>query len=403
MSNKPFEFVGKLSIGKESEKFKPYEEKDYPSGWTKRSIKFNVIAGDNRHLLTVDGGCFKDGHGDVYLYSKGSVDSNNKKIKGEAFTIPFKERFTSKKLAEVAEFKKFIIDLEQPNRRYLLEKALEKINDGTSITNEELTVMGVESQDNIKDELEKSKKKRHEFITEYDYAEFIHKVVTSDKYKNKMFKVLGNIETTYSDKNKKFYTNMIPSRIYLAKDDEPVISEATITLYYNQNSLDDGSLEEKEKYYINGYTFDYDKNRKKNIPCPITIVINKADENDDKSKKTTGIYLKQFIVDDDTWKEIGVKVKLINGAQKTEITEDMLTELQQELLLLGEITLDDIRKELGGEVYGERIQENQFCGLAKGYSKGRKDTVFIDEDFIIKANEDEFEEKDIFDDDEDEI
>lgn len=47
--------------------------------------------------------------------------------------IPFKERLTSPKLAEVAEFKKFIFDLEKPGRRYKLEKAAEKIREGKNL------------------------------------------------------------------------------------------------------------------------------------------------------------------------------------------------------------------------------------------------------------------------------
>ena len=48
-----FEMIGKISLGKETEKFKPYSETTYDSGWVKRRIMFNAICGDNRHLLTV--------------------------------------------------------------------------------------------------------------------------------------------------------------------------------------------------------------------------------------------------------------------------------------------------------------------------------------------------------------
>ena len=141
-----FEMIGKISLGKETEKFKPYSEHTYDSGWVKRKIMFNAICGDNRHLLTVDAGSFADGHGDVYTFSKGSVDENGNKVKGESLKIPFKDRLTSPKLAEVAEFKKFIFDLEKPNRRYKLEKAAEKVKEGTSLTDEELKELGIESE-----------------------------------------------------------------------------------------------------------------------------------------------------------------------------------------------------------------------------------------------------------------
>ena len=172
-----FEMLGRISLGKETEKFKPYNETTYESGWVKKRIMFNAICGDNRHLLIVDAGAFADGHGDVYTFSKGSVDENGKRTKGESLKIPFKDRLTSSKLAEVAEFKKFIFDLEKPNRRYKLEKAAEKIKEGTSLTDEELAELEVESEVDVKTALEKSIKKRHEFISEWDFVDFIKKVI----------------------------------------------------------------------------------------------------------------------------------------------------------------------------------------------------------------------------------
>ena len=51
-----FEMTGKLSISKETEKFHPWLEKQYPSGWVKRTLLFNATCGDNRHMLKVDAG-----------------------------------------------------------------------------------------------------------------------------------------------------------------------------------------------------------------------------------------------------------------------------------------------------------------------------------------------------------
>ena len=122
-----FEMTGKLSISKESDKFHPYQEKQFDSGWIRKQLMFNVACGDNRHMLTVTSGAFADGHGDVYTFSKSGVNEDGNKVKGESLKIPFKERLTSPKLAEVAEFKKFIFDLEKPGRRYKLEKAAERL------------------------------------------------------------------------------------------------------------------------------------------------------------------------------------------------------------------------------------------------------------------------------------
>lgn len=397
-----FEMVGKISLGKETEKFKPYSEHTYDSGWVKRKIMFNAICGDNRHLLTVDAGSFADGHGDVYTFSKGSVDDNGNKVKGESLKIPFKDRLTSPKLAEVAEFKKFIFDLEKPNRRYKLEKAAEKVKEGTSLTDEELKELGIESEADINNALEKSNKKRHEFISEWDFAEFIKKVIDSGKYSDKKFYIKGNANYSYSDNKKQVYESYVPQRIYLADDDADEYSTATIKIIFNADSLDEMSVEEKGKYYVNGYMFEYDSNRKVNIPVPVTVTIPVAPEDaDEKTKKKVEAIKRKFTVDDDTYKELGVEVNMLNGAQRVEITDDMLTDEQREDLECGLITLDDIRADLGGSVYGERVQEYQFKKIARGYSRGRVDTVYTEDDMTIKPIEADLPDgsEDLFEDD----
>lgn len=400
-----FEMTGKLSISKDTEKFHPYTEKTYPSGWVRKQLLFNVTCGDNRHMLTVTAGAFADGHGDIYSFTKGGVDENGNKVKGESIQIPFKERLTSPKLAEIAEFKKFIIDLEQPGRRYKLQNMADKLHEGKELTDEELKEVGLESKDDVTTALEKSNKKRHEFISEMDYIDFIKKVIDSEKYKDKLFFIRGNGEYQYSDNQQKVYESYIPTRIYLAADDAEPSSTATINIIFNSESLDEMSVEEKGKYYVNGHMMEYDQNRKANIPVPVTIVI-PIPEDDEKGKKKAEAFKHKFMVDDDTYKEYGAIVNMLNRAQKTEITEDMLTDEQREDLDLGIITMDDIRAEIGGNVYGDRIREYQLVKPARGFTKGRQDTVWTDEDMIIKPieeaipdSEDLFEDEAVDDDD----
>ena len=398
-----FEMTGKLSIPKETEKFKPYQENKYPSGWVRKQLLFNVTCGDNRHMLSVTAGAFEDGHGDIYTFTKSGVDENGNKIKGESIQIPFKDRLTSPKIAEVAEFKKFIVDLEEPGRRYKLQNLAEKLHEGTELTDEQLKEAGLESKDEVNEAYEKSKKKRHEFISEWDYIDFIKKVINSDKYKDKMFFIRGNGEYQYSDKNQRVYESYIPTRIYLAADDAESSSTATINIIFNSESLDDMSVEEKGKYFVNGYMMEYDQNRKSNIPVPVTITIPVPDDNSDpKAKKKAEAIKHKFMVDDDSFKEYGAIVNMLNGAQKQEISEEMLTDEQREDLDLGIITMDDIRAELGGSVYGERIREYQFVKPARGFTKGRQDTVWTEEDMVIKSVEEEITgDENLFEDDAD--
>jgi len=401
-----FEMLGKISLGKETEKFKTYSETTYDSGWVKRKIMFNAVCGDNRHLLSVDAGSFADGHGDVYTFSKGSVNEDGSRVKGETLKIPFKDRFTSPRLAEVAEFKKFIFDLEKPGRRYKLEKAAEKIREGTSLTDEELKEIGLGSEEEVNAAFEKSKNKRHEFISEWDFAEFIKEVIDSGKYSSSKFLIRGNGDYSYSDKKQQVYENYVPQRIYLADSDADEYSTGTIKILYNDESLDGMSVEEKGKYYVNGYMMEYDRNRKENIPVPVTVTIPAAAEDaDSKEKRKVESIKRKFIVEDGTYKELGIEVKMLNGAQKMEITEDMLTDEQKEDLDCGLVTLDDIRADLGGSVYGDRIQEYQFLKIARGFTKGRNDTVYTADDMVIKPLEEELPEgtEDLFEEDDDDL
>ncbi len=399
-----FEMIGKLSLGKDSEKFHPYEEKNYESsGWMNKTIRFTATCGDSRHLLQVKAGAFADGHGDVYSFTKGSTDASGKKVKGEPIQIPFKERLTSKYIPEIAEFKKFVFDLEKPGRRYKLEKAAEKVKEGTSLTDEELKEIEVTSEADVAEELEKSKKRRHEYISEWDFVDFIKKVIDSGKYDNNKFLIRGNADYSYSDDKQRVYENYIPNRIYLAAEDAEEYSTATVNVLFDSNSLDDLSFEETGKYYVNGFHMEYESNRKVNIPVPITIAI--LGSEDEKEAKRVKAILRKFTIDDDKVYEYGVVVSMINGAQKVEITNDMLTDDQREDIDCGLITLDDIRAELGGSVYGDRIQELQFVKPARGFTKGKQETVYSVDDMIIKPlNEDLPEDvPGLFEDDDDDL
>lgn len=397
-----FEMIGRLSLPRATDKFEPFSTKKYESGWIRKQLMFNVTCGDNRHMLSIADGAFDDEHGDIYSFSKSTVDESGNRVKGETLIIPFKDRLTSPKLAEVAEFKKFVIDLERPGRRYKLEKASEKIKEGTSLTDEELKDLDIEDESEVNQELEKSKKRRHEFISGWDYIDYIFKLIDSGKYKDKKFFIRGNGEYQYSDKNQRVYESYIPNRIYLAADDAEESSIATINVLFNSESLDEMSVEEKGKYFVNGYMMEYDGNRKSNIPVPVTITIPVPTDNaDEKAKKRIEAIKHKFMVEDDSFKEYGAVVNMLNGAQKQEITEDMLTDEQREDLDCGLITMDDIRAELGGSVYGERIREYQFLKPAKGFTKGRQDTVYTADDMVIKPLADEVDEmEDLFDEEE---
>lgn len=398
-----FSIVGKLSLPKESDKFKNYEDNKYPSGWINRTLKFNITSGYNSFLNQVKGGKFEDEHNLVYLRSVDGTDDNGKKIEGENFTIPWKERLTHPRLKEVVGNRKFCIDLEEPNRRWKLKNALEKLKEGKELTAEELKELNVSKTEDLESELEKSEKKLKEFVTEWDYAEFLHKIINSEKYKDKKFRVNGEYQMQYAESTGRWFNNYVPKRIYLVDDNEEETATATVDLFFNSESLDKTSVDDNGKYYVNGYVFVYDRNRKANIPAPYQIVIPVAEEGNEKDKKREEVQVKRFECDDeDTVYEYRCEVKLLNGSQLEKITFDDLTEEEQDSILIGEKTLEELQRELGGGKFGERVAENVFVKPARGFSKGRIESGYTAEDLVIKSlDEDPFKEDSTEDEEED--
>lgn len=400
-----FTMIGKLGIRKETDRFKPYEEVEYKSGWINRTLRFNVVSGSNNFLLQAKGGTFKDGHGDLFLWSKDHINAEGEKVKGSSFVVPFKDRLDPNKVAETAEWKKFVIDLEKSGRRWALEQTLNRFKEGNEISEDELKELDVDKAENLEKELEKSKKKRKEFLSQWDYAEYLYKVISSDKFKNKKFVIRGNYEKQYSEEQQRWYSNYVPTRIYLADDDIEESATCNVILLFGADALDSDSVEDNGKYYVNGFTFEYDSARKENIPAPYTVIILDDKEKDKKIKKIISFF---EVEDEDEVKELGITVDLINGSPMNAIQLEDLTEEQQENIELGLTTLEDVRRELGGTIAGERVVESRFKGLSKGYSSGAKDTAYKAENLLIKplgsknAFEEEDEEDDnIFDNDDD--
>nr|DAI25445.1 MAG TPA: Single strand DNA binding protein [Caudoviricetes sp.] len=372
-----FSFVANIALGKETEKFKPYEERHFDSGWVNRTLKFNAIVGTNRFMCEIKGGSWADGHGSIKTFSENSTDSNGKRIKGDMIEIPWNERLLQSNVERVAAFKKFIIDLEVPGRR----KQLQVIVEG-EITDEALAAAGVSNVEQAVEAYEKSKAKRHEYISEWDFAEAVYKLLNKDNIRQRKFRVSGNLVTTEYEGN--FYQHYEVNRIYLAADDAEVSAEATINVNFGKNAVDDGSVDEKGKYYINGYTFDYDSQRKTKIPCPITLALPVG--TDAKSKAYVELLKKNFTVnplDGDICKELSVRVECIDGAERLELTTDMLSENEQELLMIGAITMDELVRDRGQQVYGDRIKEYIITGFARGWLSGARLTAYHEEDFVV--------------------
>lgn len=384
-----FRMTGLLSLPKETEKFKPYLTKTSASGWNMDKLRFNVTCGDNRHMMSVDALYRADESNDITVFTKGGVDDNGNKIKGESIKIKFKERLTDPRLVEVAEYRKLVVDTEVRGRRQALSRAFDNMKEGKMPSDEELQALGVTDKNEIASEIEKSKKKRKEFISEKDFLEHIKKVIESGKYKDKMFSISGNIVVELNKMNGQFYTKFQPNRVYLAGDDAAPMCEGEFKVYYGKDGLDALSVDETGKYYLNGYTLEYNQDTKKNdLAAPITLVLPAKVDGDNKWDKIAAKFVKYFTVNGEEYKEIGLKCNLLNGAQRKELDLDDLDEETRENIELGLITMDDVKRELNiTSTYGDRIQAYVITSLMQGYSRGSVETTFVEEDFQLKSAE----------------
>ena len=293
-----FEFIGKIVPCKETDNFKPYDKRTFDSGWSKTTLKFNVVCDTNRHFLEV--GVLTPANLEnaiIYTTTKGGENSDGTRAKGENIQVSFADRNKADIIDSVANFKKFVVDTEVYGRRQQLENAIDKFKEGT-ITDEQMQTLGVTSLDECQAALDKSNKKRHEYIWEYDFIEFLNKLVNKPEIKDMMWRITGTYELEYSDKNNQWYRKFKPQRIYRAVDDAESKSQGTFNVVFGDNAVDDNDFDDTGKLHINGYIGQYlGKPYKKVCYAPMTFTVDGS--NDDKAKKKALGFKKIFTFPDD--------------------------------------------------------------------------------------------------------
>ena len=402
-NNVVFNFTGKISLPKETEKFKPIERKEFSSKWCSNTVKFNVISGTNRVLVMCQGGKWSDdSKNTVKTFGKSTTDANGNVVKGTSIDIPWSKRFNEEEVAKVAGFKKFIVDTGDYKQRYKLQDLIKAFENG-KVTDEQMDEMEIHTIEEAKTALEKSQAKRREFISEWDFVEFVTKLVSSDKYKNALFNISGNYEVQYSADKDRFYKNYHVNRITLAAEDAEPKTEMKADFFYGEDAWDDSAFEETGKIIVNGWFNYYDSNLKKNGFQNVAVVIR---ENDEKVRK---VLKRKFNVDDGI-KQIGLTLSVIDGAEVIELTMDMLDDETREDIECGLLDFEDVKRELGGRAIGDRVSELRFTELTPKKNIAQ-DTTYTAED-MHPAREDVVEKEinddvivDIFDgsDDDDEL
>ena len=362
-------FVGKIRKIKDG-----YSEQEFSGGLVKRKLKFMAICGNSTQWLEVSALVWKDDKKNK-VYTLKSVEG----AKDEKQTIEWGQRLNPDVVASVPGYKRFVVDTDTFAKRKELEEA------------------------GLDEELEKSKKKRKEFIHESDFIDYLIKVLDNEKSKDMIFRINGVVEYSYGYKNGIYYRSFVPQKVFRVSDDTEQCCNGSMKLYFAEGAVNDDYVEETGDYIINAFADYYDQNAKMNAFTPIAVKIN-------KDHKMANGFKKRFSkAEGEEIKELGVVVDFINGAQQVDITMDMLTDEQRESIEDGMITFEELKAELGGKANGDRVTEIRLIGLMKGYSNGVQDTMYTIDDLKKKpikkdsqaVSNSDAEEVNIFDDEDD--
>lgn len=356
-----FNWVGKLVPVKDSENFKGYEEKVYDSGWMTQKLRFNVVAGTNRHLVEINGGRWaKDEKNSVvYTYSKAEDGEKSKPIQ-----IEWSKRKNQSEIEKVSGSRLFTVDLDYYQHR----KELEESGD--------------------KEGLAESQSKCRHFIAASDFVEFARKVVNSAKTNNWTFRIRGNVNYNYSEKTGKYYATYEVQKIYRVADDTEPSSEMNVNFFFAEGAVDSESYDETGKAIVNGWTNFYDSNTKKSWFCPLALAL--RGDTDEKGKKKLAVWEKVFSkFEDDEIRKINLTCSKIDGAEKMDIRLEDLDEDTQMNIEAGLISLQDAIRDAGGQMFGDRVQEIRIEKLGRGSSKGSETTAYTLDDVNAKPHKEE--------------
>lgn len=366
-----FVFTGKLRSVKDG-----YTEQEFSGGLIKKRIRAQMICGDTTQFIEASALVWKDEKKNIIRTFKHVENGKDEKME-----VKWADRFNEDIVNSVAGYRKMVFDTDTFAHRKELEEKIKKATE----------------KDALIEELEKSKKKRKEFLHAADFVDYLVKVLNNEKSRDMIFRVSGTIDFSYSANKDQYYRVFSPQKIWRVEDDTKQACEGSLKLYFTEGAFDDSMVDETGDYFVNAFAQYYDTTVKANAFVPMAFKIDKD------NKKAKGFKLLFNKAEEGEVKELGVTVNFINGAQKVEITEDMLSDEQKELISIGMLDFDDIRKEMGNKVYGDKVTEIRLTGLMRGYSGGVADTAFDAESLTKKpCKEQEVEEVvDLFDDDND--
>lgn len=313
-----FKMTGKLKKSKEHELVKNSTAK-----WEGLSFRPAIVCGeDGMQFIKFFGGDNKKGK-----------SFEDKKIKSgdNEFTVSYDERFDPEKLSKVSRGYKRIVVL-----------------DGET----------------------------HEFLYQNDFIQFVFD--NFDKFEEKVVEVTGEINASYSTKNKRVYMEYVVNGIREVSDDAKQCARGTIQLFYPQHAIDEDILKDGkiDVPYLNEIgnkvrvrAFMESRNTNKNLeveslfyPVDAVIELSKIDFTNDNQSRKAHLLVKNVDNKTENVTTSCWEVKLINAQEKKSYTEEEINELltpeeREYAELWGEDIEEVLAKKQGTAFYGERVNE----------------------------------------------
>jgi len=348
MSNLNFVMIGKLSIAPDRENRKAFSDKLLDSGCNIRQLNLNMKCDKDNFNLQI-----KSFMNNVKRTSDGTLNVNDSTI----YTI----------LDNDGKF-------ESTNFKY---KDREKYED--RIANFRKLVFVDENEERV------------ECSNEFDYSMAVHSILKSDAYKDKKFKVQGNIEySSYANPKtheEKIYTNYNVQRIYVINDEAEEKGLANVEFYITEDCLDDSRLEEENLLVINGYIPEYNSKKKADIGFYQSFEY-PLGEDSEKAKKMAKLIDKMLLdnFDDNELCKMGYRVRLINRREEVPFNEDMLSDEEKELVKYGLMDIEDLKQQYGAGM-GSMQRRMEISSIGRGYSKGAIPVPLTLNELLSKGNE----------------
>lgn len=354
-----FEFIGGVQIPNDLSKISSLTE-NATKTWTTLKVTMGIKeGGTNSAFLDLRAGFKTDLNGKVY-----TVNKDNEKME-----IPFKDRLNPAYLDLVADFAKYVVDLETDEDiknqytklQFQISNIYKKIKDGSATDEDKENIV------KYKAEYKSLAINRHEFISEYDFVKFIEDNIS--EIKPLRLRVRGNYASSFS--KGKTYNSYVPKSIEVAKAEDENKLELHIDFYFNRDTLE----VTEDMIIAKGYVSSRDSYVKADRFVTTELVC--------KEPKFFDIFKTFLATKEKTYQHLAWVCNVYNGANQKEFTYEDLTDTQKAMVDCGMSTVDEYRVK-GGYVLGANISEIRMAKplLIGDFAGGVVDTGLNEDDFV---------------------